>query len=198
MYIHASTVAEALETFNQSLKVALQESTRAYDFHVFHESGHFEIDGVDASKLPLSFDGTKFSIHTSAEIDDELLSIEIDHYNHLIGSVGVSDMVMCLSQDPASKKAYKSFWQNNDMFGVSGEVPCMTGIHTYSKDERVFFVTHMRSANAFKLLEIDMYVGMALQVYIANQLNKATGAYCHQVASLIVYGTDKDTILGNV
>jgi hypothetical protein len=191
-------VTEALRAINNSLKATLQESTNTHNFHVFHESGHFEIEEVGASKLPLYFDGATFSIQASTEIDDQLLSLEIDHYNQLVGSVGVSDMVTCLSQNPTSKKAYQSFWENTDMSGVSGEVPCMVGIHAYIENENIYFVTQMRSNNAFRLLEIDLYIGMALQIYIANQLHKGVGAYCHQVASLIVYGKDRDAILGNV
>ena len=150
MYIHADTVTKVLRAFNVSLKAALQESAKANNFHVFHESGHFEIDEVDASKSPLYFDGTTFSVQASAELDDQLLSLEIDHYNQLIGSVGVSDLVTCLSQNPASKKAYQSFWHNSDMFGASGEVPCMMGIHAYIENEKVYLVIQMRSNNAFK------------------------------------------------
>lgn len=198
MYIHANTVKEALGDFNERLKIVLAESTEIRDVHAFHESGHFEIMQVDASTLPLRFDGSTFSVQTSTDIDEKLLGVEVDHYNKLIGSVGVSDVVTCLSQNPASKKAYQSFWQNSDIFGASGEVPCMTGVHAYIKDDKVFFVTHMRSTNAFKLLEIDIYVGIALQVYLANQLGKGIGTYCHQIASLIVYSKDRNTILGNI
>ena len=109
--------------------------------HVFHESAHFEILHPESFKNPISYDGSIFS---HAE-NDYIFNIEASHYNEIIKQNEISNIIECLQEGPDSKKAYLSLWNNNYIFGASGEVPCLAGIHFYIDNGKLFTVVHMRS-----------------------------------------------------
>ncbi len=154
--------------------------------HVFHESAHFEILHPESFQNPVSYDGSVFS-HTEEE---DIFNIEASHYNQIIKQDELLRIIECLQRDPDSKKAYLSLWNNDYIFGASGEVPCLVGIHFYIKDDELFTVVHMRSNELLKLLPVDICFGIALQKYVASKLEVNTGTYVHQVGSLILYGKD--------
>lgn len=161
------------------------------DKHAFHESAHLEIISPDSSINPIHYDGITFS----TEDKEKLLALEIGHYNTLIVPDDINSLVTCLADDRGSKKAYLTLWDNKDIFGRSGEIPCMTGVHFYVRNNLLQAVVHMRSNEAYKLLPIDMYIGMAMQTYIAKRLEMSPGSYTHQVGSLVLYSVDMPYLL---
>lgn len=154
--------------------------------HVFHESAHFEILHPESFQNPVSYNGSVFS-HTEK---DDIFNVETSHYNQVIKQDELLRIIECLQKDPDSKKAYLSLWDNEYIFGASGEVPCLVGIHFYINNSELFTVVHMRSNELLKLLPVDICFGIALQKYVASKLEVNTGTYVHQVGSLILYSKD--------
>lgn len=154
--------------------------------HVFHESAHFEILHPESFQNPVSYNGSVFS-HTEK---DDIFNVETSHYNQVIKQDELLRIIECLQRDQDSKKAYLSLWDNEYIFGASGEVPCLVGIHFYINNGELFTVVHMRSNELLKLLPVDICFGIALQKYVASKLEVNTGTYVHQVGSLILYSKD--------
>jgi hypothetical protein len=186
MHITSKTAASLYEACIQEVKARVAETAALHGKHAFHEAASFEILDPQLSKKSVSYDGLKFMHIEQSKIFD----IETDHYNNLISSVGIESIVDCLKIDAESKKAYLSFWSNEFIFGKSGEIPCLTGVHFYIRENKVFCVVQMRSNELLSLLPVDICFGIALQTYVANSLGKDIGSYTHQVASLILYSAD--------
>lgn len=169
----------------------LVKNTKTLDKkHAFHESANFVILEPDSHKNPVSYDGEKFSHSEQSKIFDT----ETDHYNNLILSADIEGVLSCLKADPDSKKAYLSFWKNEFVSGKSGEIPCLVGVHFFIKEDKVFAVIQMRSNELSTLLPIDIYFGIAIQIYVSNKLKMTSGSYTHQVASLILYSKDVEKL----
>lgn len=158
--------------------------------HAFHESANFVILEPQSLGNSVVYNGKVFS-HTE---QNKIFNQETIHYNKLISSTAIESLIHCLNSDKESKKAYLSFWKNEFVFGKSGEIPCLTGIQFYIEENNVFAVVQMRSNELLTLLPIDICFGIALQTYIATQLQKEIGSYTHQVASLILYSRDIDKL----
>lgn len=186
-----SKAADALyQACIQQVKESLEDSLNVDKKHAFHESANFLILEPDLHKNPVSYDGQKFS-HSK---QDEAFELETLHYNQLILSDEVDSLIKCLRREPDSKKAYLSLWKNEFVFGKSGEIPCLVGIHFYIEEEKLFTVVQMRSNELLSLLPIDICFGVALQTYVADQLKLKLGSYTHQVASLILYSKDVEKL----
>lgn len=186
MNITSKTADALYQTCILQVKECLENSSIDGKKHAFHESANFVILEPHSLKNPISYDGEKFSHHEQNETFD----LETLHYNQLILSTEIDALIKCLESEPDSKKAYLSLWKNEFVFGKSGEIPCLTGIHFYIKEDNLFAVIHMRSNELLTLLPIDICFGIALQTYVAAQLKLKLGSYTHQVASLILYSSD--------
>lgn len=188
MYISSKTLDLLHKTCIEQVKSRIENRLPAVNKHVFHESAHFEILDPTSFYNPVSYDGVSFS-HSET---DSLFDKETDHYNQLIQTGEIRKVIDCLEEDGDSKKAYLSFWRNDYIFGMSGEIPCLIGVHFFTEEDKLFSVVQMRSNELLKLLPIDICFGIALQKYLAESLQKQLGSYTHQVASLVLYAQDID------
>ena len=186
MNITAKSVDELYIACVKQVQERLMNVNNSQSKHIFHESAHFEILNPESFRNPISYDGSNFS-HAEME---SIFDIETAHYNQIIKQNEISSIVECLQKDPDSKKACLSFWNNNYIFGTSGEVPCLVGIHFYINSGELFTVVHMRSNELLRLLPVDICFGIALQKYVGSKLEVNTGTYVHQVGSLILYSKD--------
>ncbi len=186
MNIKAESVDELYLACIKQVQEHLKGENNPQGKHIFQESAHFEILHPESFQNPILYDGLAFS---HAEKDD-VFNIETSHYNQIIKQNEISSIIECLQNDPNSKKAYLSLWDNNYIFGASGEVPCLVGIHFYINSDKLFTVVHMRSNELLKLLPVDVCFGIALQKYVGSKLGVSAGSYVHQVGSLILYSKD--------
>lgn len=190
MNITSKTADALYQACIQQVKDRLEETLNVEKKHAFHESADFVILEPDLLKNPVSYDGQKF-LHSE---QDEAFELETLHYNQLILSGEIDSLIKCLRQEPDSKKAYLSLWKNEFIFGKSGVIPCLVGIHFYVEEEKLFVVVQMRSNELLRLLPVDICFGVALQTYAADQLELKLGSYTHQVASLILYSKDVEKL----
>jgi len=190
MNITSKTADALYQACIQQVKDRLEETLSVGKKHTFHESADFVILEPDLLKNSVSYDGQKFSYSEQ----DEAFELETLHYNQLISSGEIDSLIKCLRQESDSKKAYLSLWKNEFVFGKSGEIPCLVGIHFYVEEEKLFIVVQMRSNELLSLLPIDICFGVALQTYVAGQLKLQIGSYTHQVASLILYSKDVEKL----
>ncbi len=183
MYISANTVEEAYEFCMAKVKDLMADHGSDESKHAFHESAHIEIKNPNSFSNSIKYNGKVFSCNGT----NELYALETEYYNRFLNNKTFNQLIQVLSEDRDSKKAYLSLWDNEN---ISGEITCLTGFHFYIKDNHLFAVIQMRSNEVYRLLPVDMAFGIAIQKYIANEMDLPMGSYVHQVASMVLYKKD--------
>lgn len=80
---------------------------------------------------------------------------------------------------------FDSFRKSVD--GAEDEIPCTVALQFRPRDGKLHTVTMMRSQNAFGLLPLDVFVFTLIQEYVAREVHREVGTYCHFSASFHYY-----------
>jgi hypothetical protein len=190
--ISRKTVSGACRSSLKQLYGMSKQNSNA-GVRVVEVSAQIEVTSDTASDNPIVFDGRRFDllVHKLPIFTKcEFFNTEIDHYNKLFSNVDCSALIGVLEDDTTSNKAYCAVWSNTFIGGKTGDIPCMIGFHPTISNGLLGMTVHMRSNDAYKLLYIDMYFGIAIQNYIAEKLHIKKGTYVHQVSKLVLYSKD--------
>ncbi|MEI6790593.1 MAG: thymidylate synthase [Myxococcaceae bacterium] len=122
------------------------------------------------------------------------VAIEISHYNELLVANGkLEQLQYLLASDPYTKKAVLNVWSPNlDVAGST--VPCLVYLWARRINNTLDVNFHMRANDAYRLLLIDIHIGVAIHQYLASQLGLEIGEYRHLVDSLHLYSRDREAI----
>ena len=122
------------------------------------------------------------------------VAIEIDHYNGLlISSRKLQRLQHLLASDPYTKKAVLNVW-TPDLDVADPNIPCLVYLWARRISNTLDVNFHMRANDAYRLLLIDMHIGIAIHQYLASQLGLEIGEYRHLVDSLHLYSRDREAI----
>jgi len=147
MHIVAKSITELHKLCIKEIRNVLMSVPGSDNKHVFHDSAQLVVSHPCLEENPIQYNGHQF-IYSGNE--KEYFS-EQEHYNQLITTTDIENLIACLQTDTNSKKAYINLWDNTYIFGASGEIPCMTGIHFYIENEKLHMVCHMRSNEVLRL-----------------------------------------------
>jgi thymidylate synthase len=96
-----------------------------------------------------------------------------------------------LTRDKDSRRAIlniNSYFDKDD--SKSLDVPCTIAIQSFIRDDKLTWITYMRSNDINKGFRNDVYCFTELQKKMANELKIDLGEYIHIAGSMHLYSTD--------
>ena len=99
-------------------------------------------------------------------------------------------IVNTLREDPGSRQAVVTFWQNHLPDNGTRDVPCTVGLMFLINDGKLDLTVMMRSNDIWLGFPYDVYTFTMLQNWVAAQLDIPLGTYYHLANSLHIYSVD--------
>jgi hypothetical protein len=121
------------------------------------------------------------------EVDNTLVDEEERDYTKLfLASGAVSAITQALLKDGDSRRCVASSWDEKyldpQVVGV-----CITQLYARLRSGRLELHSHARANDAYRLLLLDMQLGLCIQEAMAQAIGVPVGEYIHFVDSLHVY-----------
>lgn len=136
---------------------------------------------------------SEFSYEQFIPGGNELMKMEIDHYNNLFfANIRLDYLITHLRKNPYSKKAIINFWKYN--YSERTDIPCVIYASFKKRNDALDMSCHMRANDAFRLLIMDIHIMTTIHQHVSDLLRIKKGSYHHLVDSLHFYKRDKENI----
>lgn len=99
-----------------------------------------------------------------------------------------------LQSDKDSRQAVLNINNINDKIQETKDFPCTVYCQTFIRDDKLYWITNMRSNDIFYGLRNDLYCFTEMQKRMANELGVGTSSYIHFAGSLHLYEKDMDKV----
>lgn len=130
----------------------------------------------------------------SPYVDPKIIEIEKEYWAaELFKNKRVDEIIGYLRECPLSKRAIILLWREGYR-DLSSKCSCSTSIFFRRKGNKLEMHSSVRANNASFLLFLDSSFMLAIQEYVASNLNIEVGDYVHFVDSLHLYKNEEKYI----
>lgn len=130
----------------------------------------------------------------SPYVDPNIIEVEKEYWaEELFKKKKVDEIIEYLRKCPLSKRAIILLWRD-DYRNLSSKCSCSTSIFFRCKGNKLEMHSNVRANNASFLLFLDSSFMLAVQEYVASNLNIEIGDYVHFVDSLHLYKNEEKYI----
>ena len=116
-------------------------------------------------------------------------------FNPTEGVNQITKIIELLRDDPNSRRAVIPIWSPNDSTRLkSNDIPCAISITFSIRDNKLHTTLMMRSNNALRLLNVNIFEFSLIGEIVARELDIEYAQYTHYSVSMHVFEDDFDTI----
>ncbi|OGY35151.1 MAG: hypothetical protein A3E36_00545 [Candidatus Andersenbacteria bacterium RIFCSPHIGHO2_12_FULL_45_11b] len=200
IYINSRTIAEA---WQDALKALYAQGKVVENNEIFRDSVMaIEVNDTTSELFDDRFPMSKQDVETinhylvTGEREDKVIHDWTKIYRkRLFDSAPnqIQNIIEYLRKKPTGKRAQASIWQQAvDLTGTIA--PCLQLLWFQIDDGKLDIHVHMRASDCYGKLLMNMNEFVALQQYMANELQVESGKYYHFIDTCHFNSSDKEKI----
>lgn len=108
-------------------------------------------------------------------------------YRLLNGQNQIHQAGQILKADSSSRRVILQIFDKADLYKKTKDYPCINYFQLFNRDNKLMFITNMRSQSVLNILPYDFFVFTMLQEALSNYFKLELGEYYHYAGSFHIY-----------